>query len=84
MSAPLILMERSNSGWIVQLRITAEGHPAITLQRGEGATIEGARVPDDKALDAFWHPVCYLPTPQEAPHNPEPLAERLEGYSLRV
>ena len=59
MSDPITLMDRSCGGWSVELRLTANG-PAITLQRGHEAKLEGTLVPAEKALDAFWHPCCYL------------------------
>ena len=58
---PITLMERTNSGWHVELRLTPAGQPAITLQRGADAPIEGVTVPPERALDAFHHPCCYLP-----------------------
>jgi hypothetical protein len=79
MAKPITLMDRTNAGWRVELRLTDSG-PAITLQRGEGATIEGALVPADRAMDAFWHPCCYLPTPEPAEETCSDIVERIEAY----
>jgi len=73
-------MDRTNAGWHVELRLTDNG-PAITLQRGFDADIEGALVPADRAMDAFWHPCCYLPTPEPAEEpSYSDIVERIEEY----
>lgn len=57
---PIVLMERSTGGWSTELRLCADGRVAIYAQQGEGHH-RACFVDPDKALDAFYHPYCYLP-----------------------
>lgn len=75
------LMERKSGDWLIELRLV-EGKPEIMLQRGEDAEPQNMLVPADKAMDAFLHPVCYLPKPEY--RLSRDLHARLEGYSLKV
>lgn len=57
---PCSLMERENDG----LRVELIWHPdaGLTLFVQEGDDIPMVvDVPGEKAMDAFWHPYCYLP-----------------------
>ncbi len=52
-----VLCERSNSGFDVQLGIDNQGRTFVNCTlNGEGDSFE---VPNDKALDAFYHPFVY-------------------------
>ena len=55
---PVTLMERECGGVRVELRLCADGRVAITTE--QGIETQGMFIPDDKALDAFYHPFYYL------------------------
>lgn len=55
-----ILMEENRGGWLVQLRLMADGRIVVQVDEGEGGTQRATWVPPEKALDAFEHPYVYF------------------------
>lgn len=56
---PIVLCERGVCGEAVTLRWLGDDRVAITVE--VGGSLQGAVVPPEKALDAFYHPYVYLP-----------------------
>lgn len=57
---PCSLMEREAHGLRVELVWHPEAGLTLIVQEGEDVPMV-ADIPDEKALDAFHHPYCYLP-----------------------
>lgn len=79
------LMERSNAGTTIELwwEPLSEFPIFITIQEAE-AECQIAAVSPDKALDAFWHPYCYLPRPHELAAIEEFDVDRIDGIVDRI
>jgi hypothetical protein len=53
------LMSRSTGGWLVELHWDGS-RTSITVRPGHEAKVMEVEVEHQDALDAFWHPFCYL------------------------
>ena len=57
-TSPVVLMERENTGILVEL-VLVNGE--LDIRVTVAGDVTSARIPRDRGLDAFDHPYCYLP-----------------------